>query len=157
MSLTKNATRSSLAPTLIQNLCAARLIPLRKKDDGVRPIAVGETLRRIIAKWMAKSGPGTSLAKKLAPLQVAFAKGGPCEVTAMAVSELAKNNAGTPKYGAPPTGHVQRVQHDLARSGAGRAYNVRTRLATVGAGHISTSPVVLRGHDTMVNRGRTTG
>ena len=32
-------------------ICAANLIPLRKKDNSVRPIAVGETLRRMIGTW----------------------------------------------------------------------------------------------------------
>lgn len=31
---------------------AAPFVPLRKEDDGVRPIAVGETLRRLIAKLL---------------------------------------------------------------------------------------------------------
>jgi hypothetical protein len=32
--------------------CGARLIPLAKKPSGVRPIAVGETLRRLSAKCL---------------------------------------------------------------------------------------------------------
>ena len=31
-------------------LCSANLIPLRKDGDGVRPVAVGETLRRLVGK-----------------------------------------------------------------------------------------------------------
>jgi len=56
-------------------LCAVRLIPLRKMDGGVRLIAVGDTLRRLVPKRNA--------AAALAPLQTAFAKGSPCEVAAM--------------------------------------------------------------------------
>ncbi len=33
-------------------LCASSLIPLSKKDGGVRPIAVGETLRGIVGKCL---------------------------------------------------------------------------------------------------------
>jgi len=39
-----------LHPRAAPYLCAARLIPLRKKDGGLRPIAVGDTLRRLVAK-----------------------------------------------------------------------------------------------------------
>ena len=31
-------------------LCAAPVTPLRKRNDGVRPIAVGETIRRLVGK-----------------------------------------------------------------------------------------------------------
>ena len=33
-------------------LCASNLIPLRKKDGSVRPIAVGDTLRRVVGKCL---------------------------------------------------------------------------------------------------------
>jgi hypothetical protein len=35
-------------------LCASSLIPLSKKDGGVRPIAVGGTLRRIVGKCLLR-------------------------------------------------------------------------------------------------------
>ena len=38
--------------TLGPMLCAARLIPLKKKDGGVRPVAVGEVLRRVVGKCL---------------------------------------------------------------------------------------------------------
>ena len=31
----------------------ATLIPLRKKDGGIRPIAVGQTLRRLVSKCVS--------------------------------------------------------------------------------------------------------
>ena len=34
----------------ISSLVACRLIPLLKEDDGIRPVGVGEVLRRIIGK-----------------------------------------------------------------------------------------------------------
>ncbi len=57
-SLTKavNLLASGTASTAMAPwLCAAPITPLRKRDDGVRPIAVGETLRRLVGKlWMAR-------------------------------------------------------------------------------------------------------
>ena len=39
---------------VINLLFDARLVALRKEDDGVRPIGIGETLRRIVGKSVAK-------------------------------------------------------------------------------------------------------
>jgi len=85
--LTMVTTTSSgrLHPRAAPHLCAARLIPLRKKDGGVRPIAVGDTLRRLVAKWLLANTQGRNAATASAPLQTAFAKGSPCEVVAMGV------------------------------------------------------------------------
>ena len=55
----------------------------------MRPIAVGETLRRVIAKWLVRSTAAVGLAHGLAPLQTAFAKGGPCEVASMCYATAA--------------------------------------------------------------------
>jgi len=63
------------------------LIPLRKKDGGVRPIAVGDTLRRLLAKWLLATTQGRNAATALAPLLTAFAKGSPYAVVAMGVQE----------------------------------------------------------------------
>jgi len=81
MTVSSGRLHSRAAPYL----CAARLIPLRKKGGGVRPIAVGDTLRRLVAKWLLATTQGRNAATALAPLQTAFAKGSPCEVVAMGV------------------------------------------------------------------------
>jgi len=47
-----------LHPRAAPFLCAARLITLKKKDGGVRPIAVGDTLRRLTAKWLLATSKG---------------------------------------------------------------------------------------------------
>jgi len=85
--LTLVAATSSgrLHPRAAPYLCAARLIPLHKKDGGVRPIAVGDTLRRLVTKWLLVFAQGRNAAAALAPLQTAFEKGSPCEVVAMGV------------------------------------------------------------------------
>jgi hypothetical protein len=41
---------ASAPPTLRQHFCGGRVVPLRKKDDGVRPLVIGETLRLIVGK-----------------------------------------------------------------------------------------------------------
>jgi len=79
---TATSTRR-LHPGAAPYLCAARLIPPRKKDGGVRPIAVGETLRRLVAKWLLGSAWGRNAAAALAPRH--SPKGGPCELVAMGV------------------------------------------------------------------------
>jgi len=55
----------------------------------VRPIAVGDTLRRLTAKWLLATSQGRSATAALAPLRTAFAKGSPCQVVAMGVQALA--------------------------------------------------------------------
>jgi len=74
-----------LHPRAAPLLCAARLLPLKKRDGGVRPIAVGDTLRRLVAKRLLATSQGRSATAALAPLQTAFAKGSPCELVAMGV------------------------------------------------------------------------
>jgi len=80
LTLVTAVSAGSLHPQAAPLLRAARLIPLRKTDGGVRPIAVGDTLRRLVA-----TSQGRSATAALAPLQTAFAKGSPCEVVAMGV------------------------------------------------------------------------
>jgi len=85
LTLVTTISSGRLHPRAAPYLRAARLIPLRKKDGGVRPIAVGDTLRRLVAKWLLATTQGRNAATALAPLQTAFAKGSPCEVVAMGV------------------------------------------------------------------------
>jgi hypothetical protein len=51
-------------------LCGANLTPLRKKDGGVRPIAVGEVLRRLACKTLLSTGVAKEEVSLLAPEQV---------------------------------------------------------------------------------------
>ena len=39
----------------IETLLNCRLVPLQKEDNGIRPIGVGETLRRIIGKSITRT------------------------------------------------------------------------------------------------------
>jgi hypothetical protein len=53
----------------MQLFTAARLVPLPKKGEGVRPIAVGDTLRQMVAKC-ALEGVIEQIVRFLVPLQV---------------------------------------------------------------------------------------
>jgi len=83
LTLVTTVSAGRLHPQAAPLLCAARHIPLRQKDWGVRPTAVGDTLRRLVAKWLLATYQGRGATTALAPLQTAFAKGSPCEVVAM--------------------------------------------------------------------------
>ena len=52
--------------------CGASLCALTKKDDGIKPIAVGCTLRRLVAKTASKLVQET-MAAKLAPISSGLA------------------------------------------------------------------------------------
>jgi len=73
LTLVTKTSSGRLHPLAAPYLCAARLIPLRK-IGGVRPIAVGDTLRRLVAKWLLATTRGRNAATARAPLQTAFAK-----------------------------------------------------------------------------------
>ena len=62
------ALRGELSPNVRTYLCSARLIPFAKPDGGIRPIAVGEVLRRLVAKVALKLSIQKAVAY-LAPLQ----------------------------------------------------------------------------------------
>jgi len=83
LTLVTATSSGRLHPRAAPYLSAARIILLHKKDGGVRPIVVGDTLRRLVAKWLPAIAQGRNAAAALALLQTAFAKGSPCEVVAM--------------------------------------------------------------------------
>ena len=66
-------------------LCAANVIPLRKPEGGlaVRPVAVGETLRRLVGKFVARSAVSSKLVQTMLPHQCGIATPGACETIAM--------------------------------------------------------------------------
>ena len=61
----------------------ANLIHFRKKDSGIRPIAVGQTLRRLVAKCIS-SRVTHSIRSELAPLQLGCGVSLGCEASAHA-------------------------------------------------------------------------
>jgi len=72
LTLVTTVSASRLHPCAAPYLSAASPIPLRKKDGGVRPIAVGDTLRGLTAKWLLAKSHGRSATAALAPLQNAL-------------------------------------------------------------------------------------
>jgi len=57
--------------------------PKKKVWGSARPIAVSDSLRMLVAKWLLASAQGRNAAAALASLQTALAKESPCEVVAM--------------------------------------------------------------------------
>ena len=61
-------------------LCASRLVPLKKKGDGVRPIAIGDTLRRLFGKRLMRAEDTVRALATLRPHQLGFNGQGACEM-----------------------------------------------------------------------------
>jgi len=83
LTLVTSTSSGRLQPRAAPYLCAACLLPLREENGALRPIAVCDTLRSLVANWLLATGQGRNAANALAPLQTAFATGSPCEVLAM--------------------------------------------------------------------------
>ena len=69
-------------------LCGANLTPLRKKDNGVRPIAVGEVLRRLVGKALLSTGAAKEEIAVLGPEQVGVGVPRACESVAIGMTSL---------------------------------------------------------------------
>ena len=85
----KTAINGNLPEQLHAVLCAATLSPLNKKDGGIRPIAIGDTLRRLIGKVLLRL-PGTrSEVEVLHPRQVGVGVPYAAELVGMGVQRVA--------------------------------------------------------------------
>ena len=69
------ALSGDLPASLQRFLCGGRLVPLKKKDEGIRPLVVGECLRSLIAKLAV--GHASEATEALHPLQVGVGGAGP--------------------------------------------------------------------------------
>ncbi|MCP4488385.1 MAG: hypothetical protein GY820_13850 [Gammaproteobacteria bacterium] len=67
--LAKKLCRQTVNPEILQSFTAGRLIPLAKKPSGVRPIGIGEVLRRIVGRAVTTILK-PDLVKSTAPIQV---------------------------------------------------------------------------------------
>ncbi len=72
-------------PTILPHLCGATLIAIRKKGGGLRPIAIGEFLRRLTSKCLAFSARPSALPRFL-PNQLGVGVKGGCEAIIHTVS-----------------------------------------------------------------------
>ena len=72
-------------PEVAPHLCGATLLACQKKGGGLRPIAVGEVLRRLTFKCLSCSVREQAI-QTLAPLQVGVGVKGGCEAIVHAVS-----------------------------------------------------------------------
>jgi len=70
LTLVTTVIAGRLQPRAAPYLCAARLIQLKMKDGGVLPIAMGDTLRRLTAKWLLATSPGRRPTAALAPCRL---------------------------------------------------------------------------------------
>ena len=81
------ALRGTLPAEAAPYLCGAKLIPLKKPGAkmAVRPIAVGETLRRLVGKTVMASPKVQDAVTNMLPTQLGVAVEGACETTTMAL------------------------------------------------------------------------
>ena len=79
-------------PSFIQPLLyGANLIALQKPDGGVRPIAVGNSIRRMVAK-AASVLVGERIGSKLRPVQLGYGSSGGCEAAVHAIRRFLSNS-----------------------------------------------------------------
>ena len=71
---------------------------LRKPDGGVRPVAVGECLRRLVGKILLSSSKCKSEVSQLAPLQVGVGLAGAAESVAMGTQGLVDSLGETARW-----------------------------------------------------------
>ena len=81
---------------VIPILCGATLIACKKKDGGVRPIAVGEVIRRLASKCVM-AGVARDAANLLAPLQVGVGTPLGCEAIVHALRSTLQSDTIPPQ------------------------------------------------------------
>jgi len=86
--LTHMWVNGSIPPDLAPTLCGANLTPLRKKDNAVRPVAVGEVIRRLVGKALLSTGVAKRETATMAPHQVGVGVPRACESVAMGLTSL---------------------------------------------------------------------
>ena len=98
-SLCRQAITGSLPQPVAEWLCGARLFPLKKKDGGIRPIAVGECLRRLVEKLLLHLPDTLSVTSALSPLQCAFGGKNACEMIGTTIQQLVSSQPSSATWG----------------------------------------------------------
>jgi len=68
--------------------CGATLIPLKKADGGVRPVAIGETLRSLLGKTLLSMPQALDEVRRLQPTQVGLGMSGAVEAAGIGLQTL---------------------------------------------------------------------
>ena len=74
-------------------LCASSLIPLQKKDGGLRPIAVGDTIRRVVGKCLLSHGAVQMELASLQPRQCGVGVRNAAEMVGMGLQRFVESRA----------------------------------------------------------------
>ena len=90
LAFARAAVRGALHANIATPLCAASLVPLRKKDGGVRPIAVGDVIRRVVGKFLLKDNEGRKEVSALGPGQCGVGVPFAAEHVGMTVQAMAR-------------------------------------------------------------------
>ena len=110
-------------------LCAARLIPLKKKDGGVRPVAVGDVLRRVVGKCFLRHPHLAEQVRGLQPLQLGVGVPSACPTIVYALRRAANE--------LPLSGDWAVLQVDMAN-----AFNTVARSAIMSGARVKVPAVV---------------
>ena len=86
--LVGHAFHGTLPQEFAPLLCSSNLIPLNKKDGGIRPIAVGDTTRRIIGKTLLRSEGVRNELGSLQPRQVGVGVRNATEMVGMGLQRV---------------------------------------------------------------------
>ena len=86
VSLTKNLATKHFDPILLDAYVACRLIPL-DKDPGIRPIGIGEVMRRIIGKSLSRCA-SENIKEAAGPLQTCAGQGAGAEAAIHAMRKI---------------------------------------------------------------------
>ena len=136
-------------PQVIPYLCGASLLPCRKKKGGLRPIAVGEVLRRLVSKCLSRAVQQEAH-DVLTPLQVGVGVKHGCEAVVHATSQI-MNDPSIP----PDDRWVLLVDFSNAFNTIDRAAmfrETRSRIPTLAAWMeccYGNQPLLLLGHETI--------
>ena len=87
------ATTSGFPAGVREVLCASSLIPLQKKGGGLRPIAVGDTLRRVVGKCLLRTEAVMTEFACLKPRQCGVGVKNAAEMVGMGLQRLVQSKA----------------------------------------------------------------